>query len=84
MTVPDVKPHDTITLHLFHDEDVEVFVNGKRLFGARGYVTSYRDIVLNNEQKALFSPGRNTVSVVCRQTGGGQGVDLGLMLSRED
>jgi hypothetical protein len=81
--VPRLAPGDSLTLHLFHDEDVEIFVNGKPLYEAKGYLTSYRNVVLDAAQKALFRPGANTVAVVCRQTAGGQGVDLGLSLERE-
>ena len=75
---PKLDRGDALTLHLFHDEDVEIFVNGKRLYQAGGYVTEYQDISLDDAQKALFRPGRNVVTAICRQTGGGQGIDLGL------
>ncbi len=80
--LPALGPDDALTLRLFHDEDVEIFVNGERLLRARGYVTSYQDIPLSESQKALFRPGRNLIAVSCRQTGGGQGVDLGFSLLR--
>ncbi|CAN5889750.1 hypothetical protein BH23PLA1_BH23PLA1_17830 [soil metagenome] len=76
--LPELQPGDALSLHLFHDEDVEVFVNGEPLFQARGYITRYRDVSLSEEQKARFRPGRNVLAVHCRQTGGGQGIDLGL------
>lgn len=78
--VPALKESDSLALHLFHDEDITVFVNGERLYQARGYLTSYRDIALGDEQKKLFKSGENVLSVTCRQTGGGQGVDVGLRL----
>jgi hypothetical protein len=80
--VPALKPGDDLTLRLFHDEDAEVFVNGKRLLRTRGYVTSYRSIPLDDAQKALFREGSNTLAVSCRQTGGGQGIDVGVTLTR--
>ncbi len=76
--LPKIGPDDALTLHLFHDEDVEIFVNGERLYRARGYLTSYQDLPLEPSQKALFHPGRNVIAVTCKQTGGGQGVDVGL------
>ena len=69
-----------LTLHLFHDEGVEVFVNGTRVFAAEGYVTAYGDHRLDDATKSAFRAGRNVVAVRCRQTGGGQGVDVGLRL----
>lgn len=82
--LPPIGDDDAITLHLFHDEDAEVFVNGKRLMRARGYVTDYREIELTAEQRALFHQGENILAVHCRQTRGGQGIDLGLTLFQAD
>ena len=82
--LPALGPHDVLTLRLFHDEDVEVFVNGQPLLREPGFTTSYGDHVLSDAQKALFRPGPNLVAVTCRQTQGGQGIDLGLTLDREE
>jgi hypothetical protein len=68
-----------IEARLFHDEDAEVFVNGKRLLRRRGYVTDYQETPLTDDQRKLFKPGKNVVAIHCRQTGGGQGVDLELL-----
>ena len=82
--LPKLTPDDTVTLHYFHDEDVEIYVNGRRLLRERGYLTSYRDVPLSEAHKALFQPGANTIAVHCRQTGGGQGIDVGLMVLKEE
>jgi hypothetical protein len=68
-----------IEARLFHDEDVEVFVNGQRVLRRRGYITDYQETPLTDAQRKLFKPGKNVVAVHCRQTGGGQGVDLELL-----
>lgn len=66
-------------IDLHHDEDVQVFVNGKLLIERRGYTTDYERIGLSPSQISLFAPGkRNLVAIHCRQTGGGQYVDFGL------
>jgi hypothetical protein len=78
--VPSLDPEDSIILHLFHDEDCEIFINGKMLFSAKGYVTGYQDIILDDAQRSLFRPGGNAIAVSCKQTGGGQGIDVGLKL----
>ncbi|WZO98913.1 glycoside hydrolase family 2 TIM barrel-domain containing protein [Isosphaeraceae bacterium EP7] len=80
--VPEIAPNDLLTLRLFHDEDVDLWVNGSPLFSEPGYVTAYRDVILDARQRALFRPGRNTFAVRCRQKEGGQGVDVGLSLFR--
>ena len=71
-------PPRFLFLSIHHDEDVEVFVNGQPLFSERGYSTRYREVALGPRAAALFRPGENVVAVRCRQTGGGQYVDLGL------
>lgn len=76
--LPGLSADDELTLRLFHDEDVEVHVNGRKLYEERGYTTSYREVPLDAARTALFRPGLNVLAVRCRQTGGGQGIDLGL------
>jgi hypothetical protein len=81
---PKPTEDDEMTLHLFHDEGVRIFVNGQLLFEADGYSTNYEDTVLTPAQKALFGDGKNTIAVHCRQTSGGQGIDLGLSLLKSE
>lgn len=79
--LPKIQADDVVQLRIFHDEDVEVFVNGRPIFQARGYLTDYREVILRPDQLARFQPGKNVIAVHCRQTGGGQGVDLGLRIT---
>ena len=72
-------PNPMMLLRIFHDEDVEIFVNGAPLWQQEGYTTSYVDVLLTPEQCDLFRAGNNVVSVHCRQSDGGQGVDVGLV-----
>jgi hypothetical protein len=65
------------SLRLDHDEDCEVFINGKPVSAAKGHVTSYIHVPLT-DPSALKS-GRNVLAIHCRQTGGGQGIDVGLV-----
>ncbi len=63
---------------LYHDENCEVFVNGTQVIRQRGFVTQYKDVPLGREALSALRPGRNTIAVHCRQTEGGQYIDLGL------
>ncbi|HEV3166610.1 MAG TPA: glycoside hydrolase family 2 TIM barrel-domain containing protein [Isosphaeraceae bacterium] len=83
LDLPKLAAGDRLMLHLFHDEDVNIYINGQPLHRARGFTSEYQDIPLTDEQKALFHAGLNTIAVNCHQTGGGQGIDLGLILLRE-
>ena len=62
----------------YHDEDFEVYLNGKLLLRKHGYVTNYEEMDLDAEALKLFRPGKNVLAVHCRQTVGGQYVDVGL------
>lgn len=73
---------DRLMLRLFHDEDARVFVNGALLQSERGYSGEYQDTRLDPALNAHFKPGRNTIAVSCKQTAGGQGIDLGLVLRK--
>jgi hypothetical protein len=64
---------------LYHDEDCEVYLNGKRVLRQKGFLTQYNDLPLSKETLAALRPGKNTVTVHCHQTEGGQYIDLGLM-----
>ena len=69
---------ENLTLHIHHDEDAEIYLNGNLIHRAKGHSTNY--IKINAMAKAEFSlqTGKNTVAVHCRQTNGGQYIDIGL------
>lgn len=68
-------------LHLtvYHDEDAEIFINGELAAVVKGYVTDYVAIPLTDAALQALRPGKNTIAVHCHQTGGGQGIDVGLV-----
>jgi len=63
-------------LLLHHDEDVEIFINGKKILSLTGYISDYKVVPLRDEQRSLLKSGVNLLAVHCRQTGGGQFVDV--------
>ena len=68
-----------LMLRLHHDEDVEVYLNGNPVLRRPGWTQSYIDERLGPE--ATLKPGRNVMAIHCRQNGGGQFIDAGLMKS---
>ncbi len=62
---------------IHHDEDVEVFANGQRVFERKGYTTGYVTRPLAESARTAFVTGRNVIAVHCTQTRGGQYVDVG-------
>ena len=67
-----------LSLSFFHDEDAVLYLNGEQLGEFKGYVAAYRQQGLPGPWKKVIKPGRNVIALRCRQTRGGQGVDLGL------
>ncbi len=76
-------PEGELHLRIHHDEDAEVWLNGVLVAELTGYTTCYKLVPLGAEAKALIQTGRNLLTVHCRQTGGGQFIDVGLAVVRE-
>jgi hypothetical protein len=72
--LPDPLPA-RIAIRMHHDEDAQVFVNGRPVCTRAGYTTEYE---LEEIPAGALKPGRNVIAVHCRQTQGGQYIDLGL------
>ena len=68
-----------LQLYVYHDEDVEVYVNGILAASDAGFTTSYVPLEMTSGAQEQLKPGALiTLAVHCHQTTGGQGIDLGL------
>ncbi len=77
-TLPaDWRPqaHSVVLRHC-HDEDIAVYVNGAEVFSAAGHITQYEHAMID---ATVLRPGKNVVAVNCRQTVGGQFIDVGIL-----
>ena len=73
------NPHREIRLIMHHDEDAEVYLNGKLLKKVGGYTTDYRLYRVDANSHDALKAGTNTLAVHCKQTGGGQYIDVGIV-----
>jgi hypothetical protein len=79
LTLP-AGPYANLEFLVFHDEDVEIYVNGVRAAQEDGFITDYQPLEISAAALALLKPGAKiTLAVHCHQTTGGQGVDVGLV-----
>ncbi len=69
---------EKLVLEIYHDEDVEVYLNGVEIYKATGYVNEYQTVELGPEALGAFQTGKNLLSAHCHQTGGGQFIDMAL------
>jgi len=70
----------TVALTIRHDEDVEVYLNGRVIFAASGYNTRWTAYDVTEEVGLALVTGRNVLAVHVSQSSGGQYIDVGLEL----
>jgi len=77
------RPTDDLRFTVHHDEDCEIYLNGILAAKMMGWTTEYRLFRMTPEAIATLKEGPNLLSVHCRQTGGGQYIDVGLLEVQE-
>jgi hypothetical protein len=77
-TLPAGEVHK-VGFQIHHDEDADIYLNGVLAARMRGYTTAYEYVPLTPAGRAALKPGTNLIAVHCRQTGGGQYIDVGLV-----
>ena len=75
--MPDGKWSD-LQFRMHHDEDAEVYVDGVLATQVSGYVAEYEPVRINRRAKEILTPGKHMLAVHCKQTTGGQYIDVGL------
>jgi hypothetical protein len=63
----------------YHDEDIDITINGVHAYSAPGFITSYEYRPLSKEaRQSLIPNAENKIAVHCHQTTGGQYIDVGI------
>ena len=68
----------SLIIDLKHDEDVDVYINGKKVYSAKGFIYDYKSVNIYDKAKDVLQTGKNVIAIHCQQTEGGQYIDLGL------
>ena len=66
-------------LLIHHDEDAEVYINGKSVAIVKGYTSKYEIVPIDKGKRSALTAGNNVMAVHCRQTIGGQFIDVHLV-----
>jgi hypothetical protein len=77
-TLPEISTAN-LCLMLHHDEDAEIYLNGVLAARVAGYTTDYEEVPIRDEARAALKPGKNVVAIHCKQTRGGQYIDVGIV-----
>ncbi|HUY93230.1 MAG TPA: glycoside hydrolase family 2 TIM barrel-domain containing protein [Pirellulales bacterium] len=72
-----------LVLSIHHDEDAEIYLNGVLAAAVKGFTTDYVQTAVSQEAQSALHAGRNLIAVHCKQTGGGQYIDVGIVRVKE-
>lgn len=65
-------------LKINHDDNIEVFLNGKKVYTKEGWTSSFQYIALSNSDKNALKVGNNVIAIHLLNTAGGRFLDFGL------
>ncbi len=76
-SIPSVPATPALLIH--HDEDAEVYINGQLVLAVKGFTSKYQVIPIDASKRSALTAGDNVMAVHCRQTEGGQFIDVHLV-----
>jgi len=76
--IPDGKWSD-LHFRMHHDEDAEAYVDGVLATQVSGFVADYEAVTIKTKAMEILKPGKHVLAVHCKQTSGGQYIDVGLV-----
>ncbi|WP_428330825.1 glutaminase domain-containing protein [Mucilaginibacter sp.] len=70
---------DRLMLKLYHDDNIEVYLNGEKVYSYTGWTNDYKLIPLKDKFKENLRKGENVLAIHCANTVGGAWLDAGLV-----
>jgi hypothetical protein len=80
-TLDDLPDRGRVYLRMGHDEDAQVFINGRNVAEETGWTDGYR--MIGPIDASALVRGKNTIAAHCSQTSGGQFIDIGIVSVEE-
>jgi hypothetical protein len=77
----ETLPSGPVRLRVYHDEDAKIYLNGVLAAALPGFRAEYVEVEVSAQAASALHIGTNTVAVHCSQTDGGQGIDVGVLLT---
>lgn len=74
-----IGDNSRVALRVHHDEDAEIYLNGIRVADLSRWTQGYTEVPISSEGALAIRPGRNVMAIHCRNNGGGQYIDAGLV-----
>ncbi|PWS27077.1 glutaminase [Pedobacter yonginense] len=71
-------------LKINHDDNIEVFLNGKKIYTKEGWTSNFQYIALSNSDKNALKSGNNVIAIHLINTAGGRYLDFGLANKEKD
>lgn len=79
--VQDLASINELLLKLNHDDNVEVFLNGKKVYEKTGWTNSFQYLPIN---RADLKTGENLIAIHLVNTAGGRFLDFGLVDKQQE
>jgi hypothetical protein len=76
--IPEFDKGTQLFVRIHHDDDAEVYVDGKVVARAPGFLSSYIFFKIPQAIADTISAGKHTLAVHCHQIKGGQYIDAGI------
>ncbi|RPD39844.1 DUF4965 domain-containing protein [Chitinophaga barathri] len=74
---------DDLFLKINHDDNIDIYLNGKLIYHKEGWVNNYTFLDLREQLKANLKAGRNVLAFHVRNTAGGRFLDAGIVRKME-
>jgi hypothetical protein len=77
------KKFSDLRLSVHHDEDAEIYINGRLAAKLQGFTINYVQPQIEKKAINALKAGTNCLAVHCHQTTGGQYIDVGIVEVKE-
>lgn len=82
--VANPKSVNELFLKINHDDNIEVFLNGKKIYTKEGWTNTFQYVAFSNSDKSALKAGSNVIAIHLINTAGGRYLDFGLVDKLKD